>query len=92
MPNPELGGEKPVRVCDYCYEQHTQGMGQAPLVQNQNVQSLQPAKKGKGRCRKQDVNVVEIGAEIPNPIPGVEETPILPLAATLAAARVSFAP
>lgn len=34
--------------------------------------------------------VAKIGAEIPNPIPGVEETPTLPLAATLAAARVSF--
>lgn len=34
---------------------------------------------------------VEIGAEIPNPIPNVDATPILPLAATLAAARVSFA-
>ena len=35
--------------------------------------------------------VAEIGAEIPNPIPNVDATPTRPLAATLAAARVSFA-
>lgn len=36
--------------------------------------------------------VLGVGAEITSPIPGVEETPTLPLAETLAAARVSFAP
>ena len=35
--------------------------------------------------------VAEIGAEIPNPIPNVDATLTLPLADTLAAARVSFA-
>ena len=39
-----------------------------------------------------DTEVTKVGADIPNPIPDLEKTPTLPLADTLAAARVSFAP
>ena len=72
------------------------------LVQASNVSDSDESSNDYDECESSTNPAEEIAvwelfyenarADIPNPIPDVEKMPTLPLAATLAAARVSFAP